>query len=201
MPEVCRLIVYEAARPMASSGAVGRARHWLTPLLPGVPIGGGTVGNFAELNRHRPPPGTMDVVAYPVNPQVHATDDLTLMENAACHGDTVRTARSFAGGAHIAVGPVTLHRRADPFAAGKGGDGDEAIAADPRQRLVTAAAWTFASVKSLADAGADSVTYYDVTGPFGVMDEAGVFPIYNVLMFLGSDVGRELTGWRRRAPF
>jgi hypothetical protein len=66
---------------------------------------------------------------------------------------------------------------------------------DARQLSLLGAAWTLASVKHLAQAGAASLTYYETTGWRGVLEtEAGsplpqlfpsragaVFPLYHVL--------------------
>ena len=123
---------------------------------------------------------------------MHAGDDLSLMENLAAQCDTVRSARDFAPGSKLAVGPVTLHRRPDPFAAGKSSGARELVAPDPRQRDDFGAAWTLGSIKFLAEAGADSVTYYQATGPFGLMDAEVLFPLYHVLADVGEFAGGEV---------
>ena len=189
--DVARFVVYQMGRPMASTEAVAAAVRDLRPLFPKVPVGAGTVGNFAELNRNQPA-GPVELLAWPLNPQMHAGDNLSLMENLAAQCDTVRSAREFAPGAKLAVGPVTLHRRPDPFAAGKSGGAGELVAPDPRQRDDFCAAWTLGSIKFLAEAGADSVTYYQATGPFGLMDEEELFPLYHVLADVGEFAGGEV---------
>jgi D-apionolactonase len=185
------MIVYSEGRPFAGVEDVKLVQERHAPHVPASAIGGGTVGNFTELNRNRPPAGSMPALSWPINPQVHATDDLSLIENLQGQGDTVRTARSFAPAAHLAVGPIILHRRPDPFAAGNNGAEAEEVKGDPRQRMQFGAAWTLVSIKRLAEAGADSLTYYETTGPFGVMDGGEVFPLYHVLEAVG-----EMTGAR-----
>lgn len=184
-PEIARWLIYADRRPIISPDQAQQARRHLSAYDPSIPIGGGTIGNFAELNRNRPPAGLLDVLAYPATPQVHAIDDLSLFENLEAQAHTVATVRSFAPGLPVAVGPVMLHRRPDPFAAGKSG-AEEPIKPDPRQTLPLAAAWTLGSIKYLAEAGADSITYYDLLGPFGVMQNDTPFPLYQVL----SDIGQ-----------
>jgi D-apionolactonase len=111
------------------------------------------------------------LLAFPLNPQMHAMDDLSIVENLESHADTVRTARSFAAaGTHLSIGPVTFHRRPDPFAAGKSGEEAEKVFPDARQKSGLAAAWTIGSIAALSRAGADSVTYYQAIGPFGILD-------------------------------
>jgi len=187
-----RVIVVPAHRPFPSIEEVGaeRAKH------PGRIVGGGTAGNFAEVNRNRDRAAAMDVLSWPVNPQVHATDDLSLVENLQGQADAVRTARSFAPRAWLAVGPIILHRRPDPFAAGKAGVEPEPEKPDPRQQSQFASAWTLVSIKRLAEAGADSLTYFRTDGPFGVKDGAATFPVYDLFKRLGTMRGAEVLACR-----
>ena len=186
------MIAYSDGRPFARIEDVKLVQELHAPHCPASDIGGGTVGNFTELNRNRPPAGSMPILSWPINPQVHAMDDLSLIENLQGQADTVRTARAFAPSAHLAVGPIILHRRPDPFAAGKSGTEAEEVQGDPRQRTQFGAAWTLASIKHLAEAGADSLTYYETTGPFGVMDQGEVFPLYHVLKAIGEMKGAKV---------
>jgi D-apionolactonase len=126
----------------------------------GVQIGAGTVQNFAELNRNRPEGGWADFVSFPVNPQVHAFDDMSILENALGQADAVRTALGFSGGKPVAVSPVTLRPNGAP---------------DPRQSSQLVAAWTVASLEQLS--AASSVTYFDLAG---LLDAKGVFPVFHV---------------------
>lgn len=188
---VARFIVYEIGAHMPSPAAVAAVTRDVAKLFPKVPVGPGTAGNFAELNRSRPAEGSFSLLAWPLNPQMHATDDLTLFENLSAHCDTVCSARAFASDATVAVGPVTLHRRPDPFAKGEGKDAS-LVAPDPRQRSDLGAAWTLGSLKYLAEAGADSVTYFQATGPFGLMEGPELFPVYHVLADVGEFAGGEV---------
>ena len=116
-----------------------------------------------------------------------------MVENLQGQGDTVRTARAFAPGVLIRVGPVTLHRRPDPFASGTKSVPSPVAEPDARQRSAFGAAWTLGSFKCLAEAGADSVTYFHTAGPFGVMDDSGEpYPAYHVLKAVGDFRGGEV---------
>jgi hypothetical protein len=195
---VARFIVYEAGKPIASPGAVAAVKKDLAKLFPKVPVGPGTAGNFAELNRNRPAEGAASLLAWPLNPQMHATDDLTAIENLPAHCDTVCSARQFAPDAMLAVGPVTLHRRPDPFAASaKAGT---IVAPDPRQRTDFGAAWTLGSIKYLAEAGAHAATFYQATGPFGLMDGPELFPLYHVLADVGEFAGGDVLATETTEP-
>jgi hypothetical protein len=129
----------------------------------------GTNNYFTELNRQRPPKDAGDGTCYSINPQVHAFDNATLVENLEAQASTVRTARSFMGDRWIAVTPVTLRPR---FIPANGAPVDP----DPRQSSPFNAAWTLGSIKYLAEAGANSITYYELAGKGGVLG----FPVEKV---------------------
>jgi D-apionolactonase len=194
---VSRVLVFHEKEQVTSPRWVERVRGRIAPRLPGVPIGGGTNLYFAELNRSRPNPAGLDAVAYSINPQVHASDERSLVENLEAQGDTVVTARSFCGELPVVVSPVTLKPRFNPDAVGPEpapGVGELPSAVDPRQMSLFAAAWTLGSIKQLAEAGAVSVTYYETTGWRGIKETDGgcpnpqlflsapdlVFPVYHV---------------------
>jgi hypothetical protein len=105
---------------------------------------GGTDEWFVELNRSRPEPGGLDGIAWSVTPQVHASDELTMVEGLAAQTDQLTTARAFAPGLPLLVGPITLR---------PGG------AADPREGSAFAAAWTAGSIAAQAAGGAWGATY------------------------------------------
>ena len=129
----------------------------------------GTNDYFTELNRQRPPKDAGDGTCYSINPQVHAFDNATLVENLEAQASTVRTARSFAGDRWIAVTPVTLRPRFIPA-------NRAPVDPDPRQSSQFNAAWTLGSIKYLAEAGANSVTYYELAGKGGIVG----FPVEKV---------------------
>ena len=115
-------------------------------LLADVPFFGGTSANFNELNRNRECVSGADGVAYSLNPQVHAFDDLSLMENIAGQPEALSTLRTFTS-LPVAVSPIALRVPSS--------------SADPRQSTQFAAAWTLASIAALSRAGADSLTYFE----------------------------------------
>lgn len=132
--------------------------------LKGAPVGGGTDQYFTELNRNRPAtPDYADLAAYSFNPQVHAFDDESLMENLLPQSDTVRTARDF-WQKPLAVTPITLRPRYNPQA--KVRKGSEP---DPRQATLFGAAWVMGSLAQMLASGANSVTYFETHGPAGVV--------------------------------
>lgn len=50
---------------------------------------------------------------------------------------------------------------------------------DPRQHTPMMADWTTMSLKYLA--GADQITFFEIIGPKGIINESGPSPIYDVL--------------------
>ena len=194
---VSRILVFHQQEQTTSQPWVQQVRDRIGPHMPGVPIGGGTNLYFAELNRSRPNTAGLDAVAYAINPQVHASDERSLVENIEPQRDTVTTARTFCGSLPLVVGPVTLKPRFNPDAVGPEPaprPGELPSAVDPRQMSLFAAAWTVGSIKQLAEAGAASVTYYETTGWRGIKEtDRGspnpdlflstpglVFPVYHV---------------------
>ena len=139
----------------------------------------GTNIYFNELNRHRHPAGPADGLAWSVNPQIHAFDDLSLMENLQAQPDTIATARFFAPGTALFVTPITLRPRFNAVAvtdARSSFDGGLPWQVDVRQPSLFGAAWTLGSIAALAGAGADGLTYYDTVGPAGVIESPAGSP-------------------------
>ncbi len=152
------------------------AKERLDAAIGGAPVVGGTDQFFVEINRDRPDLTAMDGVAYSLNPQVHACDDLSLMENVSCQADRVRFLRSL-GDVPIHISPITLIGRTGPFPAGPPPAGDGLPGAvDVRQPSLLGAAWTVGSLSCLMQAGAASATYYETTGWRGVLETAAGSP-------------------------
>ncbi len=201
-PRIVRWLVYDEKKRWTTAGLLGRARRFLKG-----PVGAGADTNFTELNRNRPEQEP-DVICYAVNPQVHAFDNASLVETFEGLRDTVRTARSFAGAATIAVTTVTLRQQFNPVATGKVEQDPDALpsSVDPRQMSLFGAGWTLGSLQALCESGAGSVTYYETTGWRGVMELEGgppmpdrfpsipgaVFPLYHVLADVQEFAGGEV---------
>jgi hypothetical protein len=144
-PEVERWLIFDSTGVQSQAGAVRTARQVLGTLYPGIPIGGGANRNFAELNRNRELVADLDFVNWGIDPQVHAIDDETLVENLRGQRATVETARSFAGNRPLSVSPVMLRAH----------DATQ----DAREYSAFGAAWAVGSLKHLAEARVGSITY------------------------------------------
>jgi hypothetical protein len=212
---VARLVVFAGGTGFSSTSGstpaelVALARARLEGASGGAPVFGGTNQFFAELNRDRPDVGPLDGVAYSINPQVHAADDMSIVENLEAQAETVRTARTFVGELPIAITPITFVGRGGPFPAGPPAEDGLPGQVDVRQASLLGAAWTVGSVKHLAEAGVASTTWFETTGWLGVVEtEDGprrpdlfpsrpndAFPLYHVL----ADVGEWKSGTLVRA--
>lgn len=199
-PPVVRVLVFYGGKAFTTGlGATpGRfvrlARERLQSAVGKAPFVGGTNQFFAELNRDRPEVEAMDGVVYSINPQVHACDDESLVENLEAQAATVATARSFSGDLPIMVSPITLAARTGPYPAGPPEPGGLPPQVDVRQASLFGAGWTAVSVKYLAASRVASITYYETSGWRGVVEvDAGsamperfpsspgiVFPMYHV---------------------
>ncbi len=173
---------------------VRRVRERLRPLPEDVPLAGGTKQFFAEINRDPPEAAAMDAVVFSINPQAHACDDTSLVENLAAQADVVESARALCAGRPIVISPVSFIGRDGPYAAGPPQPDGLPGNVDVRQASLFGAGWTAVSVKYLAESGAASLTYYETTGWLGLIEtDAGpplpdrfpsqpgiVFPLYHV---------------------
>jgi D-apionolactonase len=148
----------------------------LRQALPGVPLLGGTASHLVLLNDGTPLElGSLDGVAYCIDPQVHASDESSIMETLEAQGDTVRSARALASGRPVSVGPIALRNRE--------------LGPDPRQASSFCAAWTLGTINALARAEADSISIFETAGPGSTGDERGRFPVHAALAALGRRTG------------
>lgn len=199
-----RILVFPRDAPCERGALTARLREALGDRLESVPIVGGTDVWFVDLNRARPAPDSMDGVAWSITPGVHAYDDLTLVEGLEAQGDQVRTARGFAPGLQLVVGPVTLRPRYNPNArdAREQALTPTPASTDPRQAEMLAAAWTVGSLRSLGEAGVTAVTYFEATGPRGLMspDGSSAFPVWHVLATAGAWTGAPIFSAESEQP-
>jgi len=197
-PPVQQPVVFPRTDLDSNAEVIALTRQAFAQAGLGVQIGGGTRSYFTELNRasERLPLGDMDWATYTINPQVHAIDNLSLIENIEAQATTVTSARAIVGDMPVAVGPVTLRPRFNPNATGPLPEPAPDELPDPvdaRQLSLFAAGWTVGSLHRLAEAGANALTYFETTGWRGLIAGASVqkpelfpatphqlFPVYHV---------------------
>jgi hypothetical protein len=195
-PLVDSWMVLRSDEKVTARASLDAARFELGPDLPWAT---GTDLYFTELNREPADTSDLTWLTFSMNPQVHAFDDRTIMQNTATQEVVAEAARPLAGHARIAVGPITLRPRFNPNATDPAADvSNDALpsSVDARQRGWQAAAWTALSLRSLALAETVScATYFEALGWRGLRErDAGSpdapafgsgpgeeFPVYRLL--------------------
>jgi D-apionolactonase len=173
-PRVGIWLLFREATATTTDGLVAQVRRWLLPIDPQARFGGGTDLNFAELNRGRPSAAELDQVSFSLNPQVHAFDDATLLENLTTLRALADSARAFVGSCPLALSPVTLRPRSR-------GSQAAPTEADPRQALAFGAVWTAGLLAAATEAGFASLTLFEPAGPSGLVEGERVHPVFHVL--------------------
>jgi D-apionolactonase len=146
-------------------------------------IGVGTRYNFTELNRHRFEAKDADFIQFCYQPQEHAFDDLTLLENTETVIYQFESAKAiYQKPVHIS--PISLKRRFNPYATDKNAikmSTEQQI--DHRQKTVFLKDWTEKLKQNLAKSGVESVTIFQTHGDLGIMDENGkVFSVFEAFI-------------------
>jgi hypothetical protein len=188
-------LVFDPTTKVTDAGLLDAAAAVLGPR-----VGGGTDLYFTELNRGRPP--MTPFVSFSANPQVHAADDQSVMQNAPTQSTIARAARALYPGAWLEASPITLRPRFNPNATAPELDRSNTplpSRVDARQCAGFAAAWTVLSLKAIAETGdLDAITYFEATGAEGLMERAEgsaqpadfpsapgeAFPVYDVFAAL-----------------
>lgn len=185
-------MIFHRGEVVTNDKWVRLARQQLSTWSPNILVAAGTTGNFVELNRNRPAPDSTALPCYSINPQVHALDNTTLIDNLGGQVGTVETALQFCNQS-VVISPITLRPHSD--SATSPGSGALPPSVDPRQMSLFGAGWTLGSIARLSGAGnIHSLTYFETTGWLGVMEtEKGspmpdqfqslpgmVFPAYHV---------------------
>lgn len=200
-PSIARVLVFGNARMSSGAKAIAAARSLLGEFAGNAPLVAGTHVYFTELNRERPPLEQLDGVCYSINPQVHAFDNRSLVENLAAQQATLESARAFCGDKPLYVTPITLRPRFNqrlgaPLPAVPG---ELPFEVDERQMSLFGAAWTVGSLRYVATGGAAGATYYETVGWRGVLESengsalpklfrswpGAAFPLYHVLADVG----------------
>jgi len=153
-----------------------------------VLLGGGTDLYFTELNREPPDPLAFDVLNFSLNPQVHAFDNRTLIQNTTTQRIVAQDAPRITDPARVSVSPISLRPRFNPNATDPESDvsnTDLPSDVDSRQDTYFAANWTAMSVKYLAAADdVDTATYFEVFGWKGITEPDEPFPVWQVFSTL-----------------
>ena len=170
-PLVDSWMVLRSDEKVTSRASLDAARFELGPDLPWAT---GTDLYFTELNREPADTSDLSWLTFSMNPQVHAFDDRTIMQNTATQEVVAEAAAALAGHARLAVGPITLRPRFNPNSTDPEADvSNDALpsSVDARQRGWQAAAWTALSLRGLAMAGSvAAATFFEALGWRGLRE-------------------------------
>jgi hypothetical protein len=144
----------------------------LRAAFPTALIGGGSLTNFTELNRHRPDPAQVDFVTFGNTAIVHAADDLSVRQTIEALPDIFASAHAIAAGKPLHLGLFSIGMRSNPYgdatAPNPHGLRLPMAMADPRQPTAFAAAYAVAVLAEAARAGVASLALAMTDGPLGV---------------------------------
>lgn len=174
--------VYPKTGVVTTESVAKRAKDAFKAAQLRIPVGGGSRADFVNVNRATLPLDLLDFLSFAINPQVHAFDDASIMETLDAQTVVLENAKRIAKGKPVRVGPITLRQRINPAATGAESPPDP----DSRQRTQFCADWTRGSIRALS--GAAALTYYETTGPFGVIADGQPFPVFDVLAALAHEV-------------
>jgi hypothetical protein len=125
-------------------------REQLETVTGAAPFVGGTASGFSELNREPPDGGDVDAIAFAISPEVHATDERSLMGTLEIQAQVVAQARILGQGVPVVVSPVRMRAHAGtPFAD----------------------AWTMGSLAALVGAEVASITCDTSARALGIVAE------------------------------
>ena len=141
---------------------------WRAALGTDLPWGCGTNLYFTELNRQRPDTAGLAWTTFSANPQVHANDDRSVLQNAATLAVIAADSPRLSGTTRVHVGPVSLRPRFNPNATDPQSDvssTDLPADVDARQRTWLAAAWTALALGGVSEPGTVSaITLFEDLG-------------------------------------
>ncbi len=143
----------------------------LRAAFPQSAVGGGSLTNFAELNRCRPDPATVDFITFGNTAIVHAADDLSVWQTLEALPDIFASAQGIAAGKRLHLGLLSIAMRSNPYgnqtAANPGRQRLPMAMEDPRQTTGFAAAYAVAVLAAAARAGVKSLALAMPDGPLG----------------------------------
>ena len=196
---------FQPGAPRPSGPGYGDMAEAARASFPGLPIGGGMLSFFTELNRKPPPAGLFDFITHSTCPIVHAADDLSVMETLEALPWIIKSTRAMIGKSPYHLGPSSIAGRDNPYGATSfANPGNQRLCLtdnDPRQRGLFGAAWTFGLAAAMARGRLDAVTLAAATGPRGLILSGGqVAPAYHVLAGLAGFSGARMVGTSCDAP-
>ncbi len=143
----------------------------LRAAFPKALVGGGSLTNFTELNRHRPNPAQVDFVTFGNTAIVHAADDVSVRQTLEALPEIFTSAQAIAAGKPLHLGLFSIGMRSNPYGDATAPNPDglrlPMAMADPRQPTPFAAAYAVAILAHAARAGVKSLALAMTDGPLG----------------------------------
>lgn len=161
-----RCAVFDATLGLTTAESFRRVARCFREHRLKVEFGAGTRRDFVEFNRKRPVVPGRAFATYAIDPQVHAFDEISMLETTEVHALTVEQTRAL-GGVPVIPAPITLGVPRRP---------GQAVAADPRQHSPFAAIWTLAALAGLTRGRAAAATFFCSQGPAGLVARSGAAP-------------------------
>jgi len=175
-------------------------------------VGVGNEHGFAGLHRHPPSFNRMDrldFITWAYNPQQHNSDLHTALENLSTPAHMALAMAQLAPGIPLAISPVTLRPVWNPHMARE--DYETRVRGLPRPLEpahwgMFGAVWSLLSIKHLSHSPLGEATYFELTGPRGLLyhpgsmhgpalaglPQARVYPLFHVFRELGPKAGAGL---------
>ncbi len=200
-PATYCFLIFHKSYPTTPGELAIRIIPYIRNEIPGIRIGSGTNANFAQLNRNRTTGDKADLVCFSIQPQEHASDNRTLIENLRGQEYAVKSTAGFAQGHRIWLSPVNLQRRFNAnnaFIEEPVSGSGFPPQADARIMSLFGACWTAISMKYLFENEVTGVTYFETAGERGIMQgeclsgwpvefpscRGMIFPVYFIFKFL-----------------
>ena len=143
-------------------------------MFPKARVGGGTLAYFTELTRNRPPAALLDFVTHGFAANIHAADEISIMETLETIPHIARSLRGFMPDKPYRIGFASIAMRVSPYGAGPvpNPEGRRVAASriDPRQRGLVAASWALGFTACASREGIESVALGMPLGPFGLVE-------------------------------
>lgn len=180
-PEISMINIFNRNPHSTQKGTLEIVVPVLRKLFPNSKIGGGTNAFFTELNRDRTPSQNLDFLVYSINPQVHSSDNDSLVETLHAIPYTVKSAQAFSNNKPVHISPITFKMRWNPNATGEIKFKPDAfpVNVDKRQLSLFGAGWLVGTINYIINAFPEVLTFFETVGLGGIMQSSKPkFPDY-----------------------
>jgi len=182
-------------------GLLQLARRILPASSPGALLAGGSWSGYCLVNERRPDFASLDGVAFECNPQGHAKDPSTVMENLPALVDSIASLRAMCGTAEVLISPLRFIPREGEAA------NSPRRAVDPRLTALFGAAWSCGALASLLAEPPDALSAFELLGATGLLNAdpaaaAGLqaHPLYHVFADLAEGAAGRIRATRVDQP-